>query len=245
MATHRVKLKSRREIAEGTIAFHFEKPPGFAFKAGQALAWTLIDPPETDDEGGARNFSIASAPGEPDLMIATRMRDTAFKRVLKTMPLGTEVRIVGPFGSLILRQNVDRPAVFLAGGIGITPFRSMLRQAAEQNLPHHLFLFYSNRRPEDAAFLEELEELEKENTNYKFIGTMTEMAGSNRVWRGETGYIDQEMLAKYIGDLAAPIYYIAGPPAMVAAAMVAAIEQTLSLAGVSSDDVRAEEFAGY
>ena len=240
MATHQVKLKSRQEIAEGTMAFHFEKPPGFAFKAGQALAWTLINPPETDDEGVMRNFSIASAPGEPDLMIATRMRDTAFKRVLKTMPLGTEVRIVGPFGSLTLRQNAARPAVFLAGGIGITPFRSMLRQAAEQKLPHHLFLFYSNRRPEDAAFLEELEDLEKENSNYKFIGTMTEMAGSNRVWRGETGYINQEMLAKYIGDLAAPIYYIAGPPALVAA-----MERTLSDAGVNSDDVRAEEFAGY
>jgi ferredoxin-NADP reductase len=240
MATHRVKLKSRREIAEGTMAFHFEKPPGFDFKAGQALAWTLIDPPETDDEGGVRNFSIASAPGEPELMIATRMRDTAFKRVLKSMPLGTEVRVVGPFGSLTLRQNAARPVVFLAGGIGITPFRSMLRHAAEQKLPHHLFLFYSNRRPEDAAFLEELEELEKENSNYKFIGTMTEMAGSNRVWRGETGYINQEMLAKYIGDLAAPIYYIAGPPGMVAA-----MEQTLSDAGVNSDDVSAEEFAGY
>src|SRR5262245_10837278 len=240
MAIHRVKLKSRREIAEGTMAFHFEKPPGFVFKAGQALAWTLIDPPETDDEGEARNFSIASAPVEPDLMIATRMRDTAFKRVLKTMPLGSEVRIAGPFGSLTLRHNAAWPAVFLAGGIGITPFRSMLRQATEQKLPHHIFLFYSNRRPEDAAFLEELEELEKENSNYKFIGTMTEMPGSNRVWRGETGYIDQEMLAKYIGDLAAPIYYIAGPPEMVAA-----MEMTLSGAGVNSDDVRAEEFAGY
>jgi ferredoxin-NADP reductase len=222
------------------MAFHFEKPPGFTFKAGQALAWTLIDPPETDDEGGMRNFSIASAPDEPDLMIATRMRDTAFKRVLKTMPLGTEVRIVGPFGSLTLRQNAARPAVFLAGGIGITPFRSMLWQAAEQKLPHRLSLFYSNGRPEDAAFLEELQELEKENPNYKFIGTMTEMAGSNRVWRGETGYINQEMLTKYIGDLAAPIYYIAGPPAMVEA-----IRRTLSVAGVDSDDIRAEEFAGY
>src|SRR5262245_39714745 len=75
----------RREIAEGTMDFHFEKPPGFAFKAGHALAWTLIDPPEIDAEGGTRNISIASAPGEPDLMIAIHMRDTAFKRVHKTM----------------------------------------------------------------------------------------------------------------------------------------------------------------
>lgn len=222
------------------MAFHFEKPPGFAFKAGQAIAWTLLDPPETDDEGATRNFTIASAPVEADLMIATRMRDSAFKRVLKTMPLGTEVRIVGPFGSLILHPDAARPAVFLAGGIGITPFRSMLRQAAEQKLPHQLFLFYSNRRPEDAAFLEELEELEKENINYKVIGTMTDMARSNRVWRGETGFINQEMLTKYIGDLAAPVYYIAGPPAMVAAMRLA-----LSKANIADDNVRAEEFSGY
>ena len=222
------------------MAFHFEKPPGFSFKAGQALSWTLVDPPETDAEGNTRNFSIASAPGEADLMIATRMRDTAVKRALKTMPLGTEVRIVGPFGALTLHQNIARPAVFLAGGIGITPFRSMLWQAAEQKLPHHILLFYSNRRPEDAAFLEELEELEQENPNYKFIGTMTEMAGSNRVWAGETGYINQEMIAKYIGDLAPPIYYIAGPPKMVEA-----MQKALNDAGVASDDVRSEEFAGY
>ena len=101
------------------------------------------------------------------------------------MPLGTEVRIVGPFDSLILSQNAARPAVFLAGGIGITPFRSMLWQVAEQKLRNRLSLFYSNRRPEDAAFLEELQEFEKENSNYRFIGTMTEMAGSNQVWRGE------------------------------------------------------------
>jgi ferredoxin-NADP reductase len=222
------------------MAFYFEKPPGFVFKAGQALSWRLIDPPETGAEGNIRNFSIASAPGEADLMIATRMRDTAFKRVLKTMPLGTAVRIVGPFGSLTLHHNVGRTAVFLAGGIGITPFRSMLWQAAEQKLPHHLFLFYSNRRPEDAAFLEEMEELEKEISNYKFIGTMTEMARSNRVWRGETGFINQQMLTKYIGDLTAPIYYIAGPPTMVAA-----MQQMLSEAGIADADVRAEEFAGY
>src|SRR5262249_35731752 len=152
-----------------TMAFHFEKPPGFAFKAGQALAWTLINPPETDDKGSMRNFSIASAPVEPDLMIATRMRDTAFKRVLKTMPLGTEVPLVAPFAPLTLKQNALRPAVFLARGIGLTPFRSIIWQATEQKLLHHLSLFYSNRRPEDAAFLEKLEDLEQENPNYKFI----------------------------------------------------------------------------
>lgn len=136
MAVYEVQLKNRQEVAEGTMAFSFEKPAGFEFKAGQFIDVTLIDPPETDAEGDTRGFSIASAPYEEDLMVATRMRDTAFKRVLKTMPLGTEVRIEGPFGSLTLHNNVARPAVFLAGGIGITPFRSILLQAAKDKLPH-------------------------------------------------------------------------------------------------------------
>lgn len=81
----KVKLKAREEIAAGTMAFHFEKPEGFVYKAGQFADYTLINPSETDAEGNTRGFSLASAPYEDDLMSATRMRDTAFKRVLKTM----------------------------------------------------------------------------------------------------------------------------------------------------------------
>jgi len=122
---HTTALRKREQIAEGTIAFHFEKPAGFEFRAGQFLDWTLINPPETDAEGNTRAFSIVSAPFESDV-IATRMRDTAFKRVLRSMPLGTEVKIDGPSGSFTLHKNSAKPAVFLAGGIGITPFVSMV-----------------------------------------------------------------------------------------------------------------------
>ena len=87
------KLKDRKEVAEGTMAFRFEKPSGWAFKAGQYLDMTLLDPSETDSEGNVRSFSIASAPHAETLMVATRMRDTAFKRVLRTMPFGTAVKI--------------------------------------------------------------------------------------------------------------------------------------------------------
>ena len=145
------KLKDRKEVAEGTMAFRFEKPSGWTFKAGQYLDMTLLNPSETDSEGNVRSFSIASAPHEETLMVATRMRDTAFKRVLKTMPIGTAVKIEGPSGDLILQNDSTRAAVFLAGGIGITPFRSIVHWAAKEKLPQRVFLFYSNRRPEDAA----------------------------------------------------------------------------------------------
>jgi ferredoxin-NADP reductase len=222
------------------MAFHFEKPEGFAYKAGQFGDFTLIDPAETDAEGNIRGFSLASAPYEDFLMFATRMRDTAFKRVLKTMELGTELTFDAPYGSFTLHNNASIPAVFLTGGIGVTPVRSIVRQAAHENLPHKIFLFDSNNRPEDAAFLDELTEAQEENSNYTFIGTMTQMEKSSHAWQGETGYITPAMLLKYIGDLTLPIYYIAGPQAMVQA-----MRGILNEAGVNDDNIRTEEFTGY
>jgi ferredoxin-NADP reductase len=240
MPIYKTALRGKEEIADGTMAFHFEKPGGFAFKAGQFGDFTLINPEETDAEGNIRGFSLASAPYEGDLMFATRMRDTAFKRVLKTMEVGTEVSLDAPYGSFTLHNNSRIPAVFLTGGIGVTPVRSIVLQAAHDNLPHKIFLFDSNRRPEDAAFLNELIEAQEKNPNYTFIGTMTEMEKSSRKWDGETGYITKPMLVKYIGDLTLPIYYIAGP-----AAMVTAMRKTLNEAGVDDDNIRTEEFSGY
>lgn len=239
MPSHKVPLRRTEQVAEGTLAFHFERPAGFQFKAGQFVNVTLVEPPETDAEGNSRSFSMASAPFETDLIVATRIRDTAFKRVLKAMPTGSEVSIAGPFGSFTLRQN-SRPAVFLAGGIGITPFRSMLLQAARERLSRRLFLFYSNRRPEDAPFLDELLGFEAKTDGFRVIGTMTDIQKSRRAWQGETGYINGAMLTKYVGDLAAPIYYSAGPPGLVAA-----MQKMLSEAGVGEDDIVTEEFPGY
>ena len=240
MPIYKTVLRRKEEIADGTMAFHFEKPGGFVFKAGQFGDFTLINPGETDAEGNIRGFSLASAPYERDLMFATRMRDTAFKRVLRTMEIGTEVSLDAPYGSFTLHNNPRTPAVFLTGGIGVTPVRSIVLQAAHDNLPHKIFLFYSNRRPEDAAFLDELMEIQEKNPNYTFIGTMTEMEKSDRKWVGETGYINKAMLEKHVGDLTLPIYYVAGP-----ASMVTAMRRTLNEAGVDDDNIRTEEFSGY
>ena len=240
MPSYKVKLIRREEVAERTVAFYFEKPSGFEFRPGQFCNFALLDPPETDAEGNLRSFSISSAPFEEDLMIATRMRDTAFKRVLNRAPLGTEINLAGPFGSFTLHADSDRPAIFLVGGIGITPFRSMILVASQNKLPQRLLLFYSNRRPEDAAFLSELQQLEKNNANYQQVATMTGMEKSQRAWDGETGYIRKEILDKYAGHLASPIYYSAGPPAMVQA-----MRELLVGMGTSEDDIRTEDFDGY
>lgn len=234
------KLENRKEVAERTMAFQFDKAAGWTFKAGQFIDITLPNPPETDAEGNTRGFSIASAPEEDFLMVTTRLRDTAFKRSLKTLPLGAQVKIEGPFGNLTLHNNTARPCVLLAGGIGITPFRSILVRAAVEKLSHRIFLFYSNHRPEDAVFLDELEALQERNPNFHMIATMTDMDRSHRPWQGERGLINEAMISKHLSGVKNAIYYLAGPPGMVKG-----LHSALNSAGVDDDDVRTEEFTGY
>src|SRR6266496_6847781 len=218
-AAYEVALKDKKQIAEGTYEFVFEKPAGFRFNAGQHILMTLIDPPETDPERNSRFFTIASTPQEPDLVFAMRMRDTAFKRVRSRMQacekVMIEILLESPHGSFVLHEDASRPAVFIVGGIGIVPAYSMIKDALQRKLPHKIFLFYSNRRPEDAPYLNELQNLPKQSPSFMLIATMTEPEKSAQAWQGETGSINRDMLEKYVSDLLSPIYYIAGLPEMV------------------------------
>ncbi len=238
MPSYQVQLAGREPLAEGTLAFRFEKPAGFAFKAGQAVVLELLDPPPGDGQK-RRTFSLVSAPFERTLTIATRMRDTAFKRALNALPDGASVKLVGPIGQFTL-ADVARPAVFIAGGIGITPFMSMLRQAAQDRSARRLVLLYSNRRPEDAAFLGELQALERQLGNFRLVATMTEMRNSASKWEGETGLLNAHLIERAASGLAAPVYYVVGPPGMVAAMV-----DTLRSTGVAEESIVTEEFYGY
>jgi len=236
---HIIKYLKTESLADGTAAFYFEKPYGFSFVAGQFGEFTLLNPSDSDEKGNTRTFSFASAPEEEYIAIATRLRDTAFKRVLKGYKPGTELMLEAPLGIFKLHDDSERAAVFIAGGIGITPFRSMIISATQQKLPHKIFLFYSNRKPQDTAYLEELEELQKHNPNYKLISTMTKAEKEDN-WSGETGYINAEMLKKYLTDALNPIYYLAGPEMMITS-----MRQMLNEIGVKNDDIRIEKFIGY
>ena len=240
MPHYKTKLQAQESLCAGTTAFYFDKPEDFEFQAGQFFNFTLLSPDETDLEGNTRALSIASAPHDRNLMVAMRFRTTAFKRTLNSLPLGTELLLQGPYGSMTLPRNTTRPAVLVAGGIGITPFRSLIRNAAESRSPRRLFLFYSVRVPEEAAFLDELREMEQCKMPYKFICTVTQPEKSRMAWRGETGRISIELLSKWIPDLSVPIYSIAGPPGMVTG-----VRRMLIGAGVAEEDIRAEEFCGY
>lgn len=240
MSPHKTCFKSGETIADGTMAFHFERPADFKFKAGQAL--DLVLPPTAADprQPARHTFSIVSAPHENWLTVAMRMRGSAYKQAMHALCAGADVELEGPFGTLTLHSNRQRPAAFLAGGIGITPFVSILRQADMERSAQSLILIYSNRRPEDAAFLAELQAHGEYLPNFQLIPTMTQISQSKQTWAGRTGQVDAGMLKQFLAGQPAPIYYLAGPPAFVDA-----MQDLLNTNGVEDEDIRSEGFYGY
>jgi ferredoxin-NADP reductase len=234
------RLLSRTWVAKDTVAFQFQRPRNLLFRPGQFIDLALRRLTGNGSQRLVHTFSIASSCFASDILVVTRMRDSDFKRALSVLPLGTEVSIRGPMGSFVLHNDVSRPAVFVAGGIGIAPFLSMLSSAAIDKVHPPVFLFYSNRYVEDAAFMDTLWDLEMSNRNFHFVPTFTRIEPGHRGWRGATGPISEQLLCQHIGDLQHPIYYVAGPPGMVAAA-----HQTLAAFGVPEEDIRTEHFAGY
>lgn len=240
MTTHMVQLKGRETIASNTMAFHFRKPAGFQFKAGQTVDLVLAGLPSLDAADARHTFSLVSAPFEDVLTIATRMRASAFKTALATLPIGWAAGLDGPFGSLTLHSSRKRPAILITGGIGITPFMSLLRQAAHDRLQQQFILVYSNNLPEDAAFLTELQELEQRLKGFRLIPTMTGIDGSGSRWPGRIGRIDQDLIQELKKGATAAVYYLTGSPSMVTD-----LRQLLAKTAIDDDDVRIEEFHGY
>ena len=240
MAEYEMTLVDRQRIARDTMAFWFDtNGASFGFRAGQHADFVFARPYTEGESDNSRTFSLAGSPLDKEpIMIAMRMRKTAFKTALKSAALGTKFIVSRPRGSFTLHRDITRSAVFLAGGIGIAPIRSILQQATQERLPHKLYLFYSNREADDAAFIEEFESLTAQNPNFTFIPTVT---GHRTVsWPYEKGHINREMLTRYLLGLNGPIYYVAGP-----SGMVTAMTDLLNSSGVSDDDVKTEEFGDY
>jgi len=237
MSTYSTRLIGSEQVAERTIAFHFEKPADFAFRAGQAIDLAL---PTADESGQAARhaFSLVSAPHEERLTITTRLRGSTYKEGLRALTPGVVVQIDGPFGSLTLHKNTARDALLVAGGIGITPFVSILRQAAYQRLERQLVLVYSNRRAEDAAYLDEVLVLARDYPNLRVILTLTQADAAPPAWTGRIGRVDGALLVGIAAT--APVYYLAGSPAFVEAMQV-----ELCSHGADEDDIRSEGFYGY
>ena len=226
-----------REVAKGTLLALFEVDGYPDFRPGAYFWVELPDRGHQDEKGLRRHISLVTSPTDRPLVgLATRLRDSAFKRTLAELEVGDEVVVEEPKGSFLLPEDTSADYVFVAGGIGITVFRSMLRYVADRDLPYTVTLCYSNRDRESAAFLDELEELERRIEGLRVVLTMTEDEG----WEGESRRIDAATLEDHVGELAEKQFLIAGPPAMTEA-----VVDALHAAGVAEDRVLAGKFSGY
>jgi ferredoxin-NADP reductase len=235
----KARIKEKQEVAKETLLVTFDlMGEEVDFAPGQYFFVTLPDAGHQDDKGLRRHITVVTSPNEKGTLgLATRLRDSAFKRTLRELPVGTEVEVEPPKGKFSLPEDTSRPLVFVAGGIGITVFRSMLRYIHEERLPYRVTLIYSNRDRESTAFLTELRELEQALPDFRLILTMTQDPG----WEGESRKVDAEFVKEYLDDdLNGYTFLVAGPPAM-AEGVQAALEE----AGVRDENLIAERYSGY
>ncbi len=236
-ARYEVPVVSKSAIAPGVTEVTLDiSKTDFRFKAGQYATITLPATTDQPTTSQFHDFSIASSPNDHEkLKVAFRNSDSFFKKTLLSLPLGAPVILEGPSGNFILPETADKPTVFIAGGIGITPFMSMLTDINETKKPYQVTLFYSNRDASSAVYDAELRQFAKLNPSLKPVFTMT----NDLQWKGETKAIGSDLIASYVGDLANHFFYIAGPPAMVFA-----IQDDLRRLGVKDEYIRTEGFTG-
>lgn len=199
----KTKLIDKKELVSGVWEMSFDtKNQNFSFRAGQYVRLVLPNLDTDDTKGPARLFSISSSPSEKEkLQIAFRASDSGFKKTLLNMPIGSEAKIEGPFGTFALPINFEKPIVFIAGGTGITPFLSMIRHVAEQKPPHRINLLYGSRNKNSVAFQQELEALVSRNPQIKVSFA--------------AGLINEKLIRKNSPKDFDAFFYLSGPPAML------------------------------
>ena len=233
----RATVAEKRGVAKGTLFVLFAVDEYPDYRPGAYFWVELPDRGHADEKGLRRHISLATSPTERGVVgLATRLRDTAFKRTLAELEVGDVVQVEEPKGSFLLPEDTGAEYVLVAGGIGITVFRSMLRFIADEALPYRVTLVYSNRDRESAAFLDELDELERRVEGLRVVLTMTDEPG----WEGETRHLDAGVLGELVGGLEGKTFLVAGPPPMAEA-----VAGSLLAAGVPEDRVHADKFSGY
>jgi ferredoxin-NADP reductase len=232
-----VKIVAKENLAEDTLGLYLEKPENFSYKAGQ---YVLLHVPQLKEKGAresTHSMSLASAPYQDTLLITMRISQSDFKQTINDMEVDDTLEIDGPLGNLCLAED-NQPVVFLAGGIGVAPFHGIVEEQTHLGWPRPIALFYADKTPNDAVFLEKLQEMI--NKNFTFVPTMTRVDETDKSWQGERGRITAELIQKYMKDACVPKYYIVGLPEMVKSA-----KEELSKLNVPQDNIKVELFTGY
>lgn len=231
------KIIDKSNVADNTLMVTFQLDQEVTFKSGQYIFVTLPKLNYPDERGPRRHFSINNDPSlKNQIIITTRLSDSGFKKTLNQLPPGTEVELGPIAGAFILPEDTRRPLVLIAGGIGITPFMSMLKYIAREKLPYKITLIYSNRNQSSTAFLDELQNYQPSPTTYNLILTMTDDPN----WQGEKRKVEAKFINEYFPSVNENSYFVVGPPAMVDA-----VQRSLLEAGVNIENIKIENFTGY
>lgn len=213
-------------------SFRFSNPKNIAYKAGQYLILTI----DSEDKKISHPFSISNSPTEEGyLEITTKLSNSDFKNMLQAMRLGDKANFQGPFGNFVLGD--DNLIGMFAGGIGITPFRSMIKYCIDKNLGTNIILLYGCHAVKDIIFRDEFDLIQSQNTNFKAIYVLEEI---DRDSKGYVGYITDKIIKEEIPDFEKRQLYVCGPPSMVRA-----MEDILPKIGAYKEKIRVEHFTGY
>ena len=219
------------------------------YKAGQ-FAFFDIGKVYNDSKGPIRHFTISSSPTEDFIMLSTRIRDSPYKQRLASLEKGAKVKVRGPQGEFVIHEDYSKTAIFVSGGIGVTPFRSMIKYATDMQLPLKIIMFDSNKNKENVLFKKEFDEWTSQNKNISIIYNLTEEKNPQEqqsspmdIWKGEYGRIDKAMILRYVDSstLKDSLFYICGPPNMLKA-MKSLIQEELK---IPEEKIKVEEFTGY
>jgi ferredoxin-NADP reductase len=233
-------LKERTLIANDTYEFVFAEDKKLSYKAGQYMEWTFsYDHP--DMRGNRRYFTLASSPTEDTLKLGLKFypNPSGFKSHLLTLPIGEVIVAAQCAGEFIMPHDISKKLVFIAGGIGVTPFRSMIKYCADTGEKRDITMLYSNKTVEDIAYKNIFEEA-REKIGIKTLYVVTETKDKTLGQDMYSGSITKEMIQKEIPDYRERAFYISGPHGMVVA-----FQKTLSEMGISNSQIKTDFFPGF
>lgn len=222
--------------AHNVKSVRFALPEPVDFQAGQFMFVTL----HSSGKDLSHPLSISNSPTEKGFVEFTKkLSESEFSNCLRNLKVGDACQLKLPFGQFTLRPDYKK-IIFIAGGIGVTPIRSMIKFACDNRLDIKMALLYSNHRPEDIAFLDDFAKMETENPNLKVVHTITSPEEMSQ-WQGRRGYINENLIKEIVPDYLDYIFFLCGPPRMTEA-MVIMLKERLCL---PSEKIVIEKFSGY
>ena len=233
-------FKERIEIGADTWELVFQPDRKLAFAPGQYLEWTLGHR-RPDSRGNRRYFTIASSPTESVVRLGVKFgpKLSSYKQALLALKPGDTIIVAQVAGEFVLPKEHAKKLVFIAGGIGVTPFRSMLKYLLDRNEQRAITMLYSNNTVGEIAYRDLLRRAEAE-LGVKTVYTLTLPDRVPEAWLGKTGFIDERMIREAVPDFRDRVFYISGPPAMVDASV-----EALHKLAVPRANIRTDFFPGF